>query len=126
MVKAIRGAITVEENSEQEILDATGELLREMTEQNGISEADIISIVFSMTTDLNAAFPAVAARKSGWNKTAMMCTYEIDVPGSLKRCIRVMMLINTGKDNNQLKYIYLREAKALRPDLPEHGRHMEE
>lgn len=117
MVAAIRGATTVVSNTEQEILDATAELLEKMTEQNGITADDIISIIFTTTKDLNSAFPAVAARRLGWTHTAMICTNEIDVPGSLKKCIRVMMHINTGKKNEDLKYIYLRDARLLRPDL---------
>ncbi len=117
MVAAIRGATTVVTNAEQEILEATAELLVKMTEQNGIAVEDIISVIFSITKDLDAVFPAVAARRLGWTHTAMMCTNEIDVPGSLTKCIRVMMHINTEKKNNDLKYIYLRDARSLRPDL---------
>ncbi len=117
MVAAIRGATTVVTNNEQEILEATAELLEKMTEQNGITAEDIISIIFSMTKDLDAVFPAVAARRLGFIHTAMMCTNEIDVPGSLTKCIRVMMHINTEKKNGELKYIYLRDARSLRPDL---------
>ncbi len=117
MVAAIRGAITAVSNTEQEILDATAELLEKMTEQNGVTADDIISIIFSTTKDLDAAFPAVAARRLGLKHTAMMCTNEIDVPGSLRKCIRIMMHINTEKKNEELKYIYLRDARSLRPDL---------
>lgn len=119
MVRAIRGATTVKANEKQEILDATGELLREMVAQNGIVKEDIISILFSMTTDLNAVFPAVAAREMGWDRIAMMSSHEIDVPGSLKGCIRVLMHVNTDKRNDELRYIYLKEARVLRPDLSE-------
>lgn len=117
MIWAIRGATTVAANTEKEILDATAELLEKMAERNGLSENNIISIIFSTTADLDAAFPAVAARRLGWNHTAMMCTNEIDVPGSLRKCIRVMMHINTEKKKEELKYIYLRDARSLRPDL---------
>lgn len=117
MVAALRGATTVVSNTEQEILEATAELLEKMTEQNGIAADDIISVIFSTTTDLNAAFPAVAARRIGWTQTAMMSTNEIDVPGSLRKCIRVMMHINTEKRKEDLKYIYLKDARSLRPDL---------
>ena len=119
MVRAIRGATTVEVNSEQEILDRTRELLQEMIQQNGISQEDIISVLFSVTADLNAAFPAVAARRLGWTDIALMGTYEMEVPGSLKKCIRVMMHINTEKQNSEMKYIYLNDARKLRPDLIE-------
>lgn len=122
MVRAIRGATTINENNAEEIYKATTELLREMISQNDIGKEDIISVIFSVTSDINAAFPAVAARQMGWTKTAMMCTYEIDVPGSLRKCIRVMMHIETGKDNSDLKYIYLRDAKRLRPDIAEENK----
>jgi chorismate mutase len=122
MVNAIRGATTVDENTEQEILEATSELLKAMLEQNGIETEDIISVIFSVTTDLNAAFPAVAARRMGWTETALMCTYEIDVPGSLRKCIRVMMHIRTEKRSRELKFVYLKAARQLRPDLFEENR----
>lgn len=117
VVRAIRGATTVEANEKKDILEATRELLKEMIEQNSILKEDIISVIFSVTADLNAAFPAVAARELGWTDIALMCTYEIDVPGSLEKCIRIMMHINTEKSNNELKYIYLQGARKLRPDL---------
>lgn len=119
MVRAIRGATTVEANTEREILEATGELLKKMTEINGTEKDDIISVIFSVTKDLNAAFPAVAARRLGWTETALMSTYEIDVPGSLQKCIRVMMHINTEKKSSELKFVYQKQAKLLRPDLLE-------
>lgn len=122
MVRAIRGATTVETNTESEILDATCELLMKMTEQNGMDKDDIISVIFSVTTDLNATFPAVAARRLGWTEIALMSTYEIDVPGSLRKCIRVLMHIHTEKTNKELKFIYLKEARQLRPDLLEQNR----
>lgn len=112
----------MDENTEQEILEATSELLKAMLEQNGIETEDIISVIFSVTTDLNAAFPAVAARRMGWTETALMCTYEIDVPGSLRKCIRVMMHIRTEKKSKELKFVYLKAARQLRPDLFEENR----
>ncbi len=126
MVRAIRGATTVEENTEQDILERTGELLLAMTQENGITEDDIISVIFSVTNDLNAAFPAVAARRMGWTETALMCTYEIDVPGSLQKCIRVLMHIHTEKVGSELKFIYLNDARKLRPDLFDKADRLEE
>lgn len=117
MIRAIRGATTVKNNEKHEILNATSELLWEMVRQNSIAKEDIISILFSMTTDLNAVFPAAAARQMGWDRIAMMSFHEIDVPGSLKNCIRVLMHINIDKGNDELKYVYMNEAKILRPDL---------
>jgi len=116
-VRAIRGATTVENNCYDEIINETKELLVKIVEENAIDKEDIISIIFSVTKDLDAAFPAVAARELGWTSIALMCTNEIDVPGSLKKCIRVLMHINTEKRNEDLRHIYLKGAKVLRPDL---------
>lgn len=121
MVRAVRGATTVNENNRKEILEKTGELLNIIVEKNAISREDIISVIFSVTSDLNAVFPAVAARNMGWTDIALMCTNEMDVPGSLRRCIRVMLNFNTKKSNSELKYIYLHEAEKLRPDLFENS-----
>lgn len=117
MVRALRGAITVEANDSEQIIAETGTLLRKIVEENNLDIEDIISVIFSMTDDLDAAFPAVAARQLGWNSAALMCTREINVPGSLKMCIRVMMHINSEKKNNELRHIFLKEAVKLRPDL---------
>lgn len=117
MVRAIRGATTVEKNDAVEMLRETEKLLVEIVEKNQLKEEDIISIIFTVTNDLNATFPAVAARNLGWTSVALMCTNEIPVPGSLEKCIRVLMHINTNKRNNEIKHIYLNNAKVLRPDL---------
>ena len=117
MVRAIRGATTVENNDAVEILRETEKLLVEIYEKNKLKEEDIISIIFTVTNDLNATFPAVAARNLGWTSIALMCTNEIPVPRSLEKCIRVLMHINTEKRNEEIKHIYLNNAKVLRPDL---------
>ena len=117
MVRALRGATTVEANDANQIIVETGVMLRRIVEENKLDAEDIISVIFTVTEDLNAAFPAVAARQLGWTSTALMCTKEIDVPGSLKKCIRVLMHINTEKGKDELKHIFLKEARALRPDL---------
>lgn len=117
MVRAVRGATTVENNSVNEIIDETKVLLSKMIEENNIDENDIISIIFSVTKDLDAAFPAAAARQIGWTNVALMCTNEINVPGSLGKCIRVLMHINTEKNNREIRHVYLKSAKILRPDL---------
>jgi chorismate mutase len=116
-VKAIRGAITVDKNEAREIIDSTRLLLESITEKNNLTGTDIISIFFSVTDDLDTAFPAVAAREIGWTEAALMCTNEINVPGSLKKCIRVLMHINCDKSGIPVKHVYLRGAKILRPDL---------
>lgn len=93
------------------------ELLRKIVEANNVDIDDIAAVWFSTSTDLNAEFPAVAARELGWSKTAMLCGHEMSVPGSLTGCIRVLMLVNTDKKGDELSHIYLRGAEKLRPDL---------
>lgn len=117
MVRAVRGATTVANNNANEILSETQRLLCEMAQRNELKEDDIISIIFTLTKDLDAVFPAIAARNIGWTSTALMCMNEIDVPGSLEKCIRIMMHVNTDKDKKDIKHVYLNGAKVLRPDL---------
>ncbi|HHV28883.1 chorismate mutase [Acetivibrio mesophilus] len=117
MVRAVRGATTVANNNADEILSETQRLLCEMAQRNELKEDDIISIIFTLTKDLDAVFPAIAARNIGWTSTALMCMNEIDVPGSLEKCIRIMMHVNTDKDKKDIKHVYLNGAKVLRPDL---------
>ncbi|MDP4180255.1 MAG: chorismate mutase [Bacillota bacterium] len=119
LVRAIRGATTVENNDSNEIIEETKSLLMEIAEKNNICEDDIISIVMSVTKDLNAAFPAVGARQIGWTNVALFCTNEMDVPGGLEKCIRVLAHINTDKSNKDIKHVYLKGARILRPDLVE-------
>ncbi|MGB7340605.1 MAG: chorismate mutase [Phototrophicaceae bacterium] len=117
MVRGVRGAITVEENTAEAILNATEEMMRWVIEQNGIEEEDVASALFTSTPDLNAAFPAKAARNMGWRHVALMGFQEIDVPEGLKMCVRVLIHWNTDKSNRELKHAFLRGAAALRPDL---------
>jgi chorismate mutase len=117
MVRAVRGATTVENNDAVEMLRETEKLLVEIIEKNRLKEEDIISIIFTVTNDLNATFPAIAARNLGWTSIALMCTSEIPVPGSLEKCIRVLLHFNTNKRNDEIRYIYLNGAKVLRPDI---------
>ncbi|TYQ15404.1 UNVERIFIED_CONTAM: chorismate mutase [Acetivibrio alkalicellulosi] len=117
MVKAIRGATTVLNNTSDEIVNETKKLLEEIIEKNNLREDDVISIIFTVTQDLTAEFPAVAARKIGLSNVALMCMNEIDVPNSLEKCIRVMMHVNAENYNNDFKHIYLNNSKVLRPDL---------
>lgn len=116
--RAIRGATTVENNDADEIYEATVELLRQMTEKNSITPDDIINVIFTLTHDLNAAFPARVARSDlNWHDVPMICTQEIPVPDSLPKCIRVLITFNTTKPKNEIRHVYLRKAQALRPDL---------
>ncbi len=116
-VRAVRGAITVSDNTKELILEGTKELLVEIIKRNSLENIDMISAIFTVTQDLNATFPAVAARQIGWNDIPLMCTNEIDVPGSLEKCIRVLIHINTEKSNVEINHVYLKGAQVLRPDL---------
>jgi len=115
-LRGIRGAITVEKNSKNEILAATRELLEQLIAANGIKPAEIASALFSTTAGLNAVFPAEAARGLGWTETPLLCMQEIPVPGSLTNCIRVLIHLNTERSQQEMKHVYLREAIKLRRD----------
>lgn len=112
----IRGATTVEANDAQQILEATDELLRGLIEANELTPDDIVSALFTMTADLDAAFPARAAEVYGWNIVAILHSTEIPVPGSLPRCIRLLVHAYTRRTREEIKHVYLRKAVALRPD----------
>lgn len=116
-VRGLRGATTVENNDSVEIIEATRKLLEQMVVSNNIQQEDMVSILFTTTRDLNAAFPAVAARQLGYTDVALMCMNEIDVPGSLPQCIRILLQVNTDKSNREITHVYLNGAKVLRPDL---------
>ncbi len=115
--RGIRGATTVEMNTEEEVLGRTEELLSEIIVRNSLVIEDIASVIFSVTDDLDAVFPAKAARNLGWVYTPLFCTREIPVPGSLERCIRVLMHVNSDREQKEMVPVYLHKAKKLRPDL---------
>ena len=115
-LRALRGAITVDENDAGAILGATEELVRAVMERNGIEAEDIVSCIFTCTEDLNAEFPAVAARGLGLGAVPLICAREIDVPGAMPRVIR-LMLHCYAEDGSEPRHVYLREATALRRDL---------
>jgi chorismate mutase len=114
--RGIRGATTCEENSSESILKATRELLALMIRRNDIKPEDIGSAIFSTTEDLDAEFPALAARQLGWFDVALMCIHEIDVPDSLRHCIRILLHWNTEKTADQIVHVYIKGAANLRPD----------
>ncbi len=116
-VRGVRGAITVDEDSAEAILQAARELLRAMIAANTIDEDDVASVIFTCTPDLTAAYPAKAARDIGWQSTALMGCQEMPVPGGLPRCIRVLIHWNTTKGQREIQHVYLRGAQVLRPDL---------
>lgn len=115
-LRALRGATTVEENSAAAIVEATDELMRTLIERNGLEPADMVSCLFTCTDDLDAEFPAVAARELGLSAVPLLCAREIDVPGALPRVIRVMVHCYADADSEP-RHVYLREAVALRRDL---------
>ncbi|ASS86342.1 chorismate mutase [Geobacillus sp. FSL K6-0789] len=118
MIRGIRGAITVERNEAGEIIAATETLLREMVRANDVAAHDVSFVLISVTDDITAAFPAQALRRlDGWTYVPVMCTREIPVPGSLPRCIRVMMTVETDKRQDEICHVYLKDAAMLRPDL---------
>ncbi|MGB2695986.1 MAG: chorismate mutase [Dehalococcoidia bacterium] len=116
LVRGIRGATTVAANSPEAMIEATTELLAEMVRANDLRVEDVASAFFTTTRDLTAEFPAVAARKLGWHDVALMCGHEMDVPGSLGMCLRILLHVNTEKEPRELRHVYLRGAEALRPD----------
>jgi chorismate mutase len=117
-VRGIRGATTVNSNTREAILDATTELLERMVKLNELDVDDVASAFFSTSPDLNAEFPAVAARVAlGWDHTALSCMHEMNVPGSLPMCVRILLHVNTNKRADEVVHVYLRGARALRPDL---------
>jgi chorismate mutase len=118
MIRGVRGAITVNENDEQEIIFATERLLNEAVTSNDIAPDNVASIFISATDDVDAAFPARALREmDGWTYVPVMCMQELAVPGSLQKCIRIMIHLNTEKTQEEIKHIYLEGAAGLRPDL---------
>lgn len=115
--RGVRGATTVEENSREAILRNARQLLALMIRLNGIDSQDVASAFFSLTPDLNAEFPALAARQLGWFDVPLLCTNEISVPESLPRCVRILINWNTDKPQAAVAHVYIKEARQLRPDL---------
>lgn len=112
--RGVRGATTVARNTREDILAATKELLEKMIQANDIRSEDVAGAFFTTTTDLNAEFPAVAARQMGWTKVALLCGHEMEVPGSLPRCLRILLLINTEKSADEIVPVYIKGACNLR------------
>jgi chorismate mutase len=116
-VRAIRGAVQVDANEAAAILDGTSELVTEVMTRNQLTPADVISVVFSATTDLNAEFPALAARKLGFQDVPLLCCAEIDVPAAMPRVVRLMMHVDAPVPRSAIQHVYLRGAAALRLDI---------
>jgi chorismate mutase len=116
-VRAIRGAVQVEANESAAILEGTSELVTEVMARNQLTPADVISVVFSATTDLNAEFPALAARKLGFQDVPLLCCSEIAVPNAMPRVVRLMMHVETQAPRSAVQHVYLRGAATLRLDI---------
>ena len=119
--RGVRGAIGVDGNNAESILAATRELLEHIVAANGLHAGDLAGVVFTATSDLDAAYPARAARDMGWVDVPLLCTQEMRVAGSLPRCIRVLLLWNTERSAAQIRHVYLGRARVLRPDLFKEG-----
>ncbi len=119
--RGVRGAIGVDANEADAIVAATRELLERIVAANGLAVEDVASVVFTVTPDLDAAYPARAARQMGWVNTPLLCMQEMTVAGGLPRCIRVLIHWNTDLSPRQIRHVYLGRARALRPDLTEKG-----
>lgn len=120
--RGLRGATTAAANSPEAILEATRELLGQLVARNDVAVEEIVSIFFTVTDDLDAVHPALAARELGWVEVALLCALEIPVPSSVRRCVRVLLHVNTTKSQAELRHVYLREAIGLRPDFGETSR----
>ncbi|MFO8010382.1 MAG: chorismate mutase [Dehalococcoidia bacterium] len=112
--RGIRGATTVEENTRDAILRGTRDLLEQITEANKLDVEEVSCVWFTTTPDLNAEFPALAAREMGWTRSALLCGHEMDVPGSLRKCIRILILYNTEKSADEIIHVYTNGAENLR------------
>ena len=116
-VRAVRGAVQISGNDRDEILAGTTELVTEVMSRNELSTEDVISVLFTATPDLTAEFPALAARKLGFQEVPLLCASELDVPGAMPRVVRLMMHVETTKPRSALQHVYLRGAAALRLDI---------
>ncbi|CAN5606872.1 chorismate mutase [soil metagenome] len=117
-VRALRGATTVEEDTVEQIMDRGMALLEAMLERNGVGHEDIVSIVFTATDDVHAAFPAAAARKLGLGDVPLLCARELEVVDGTPLCLRVLMTLTTERTRAELRHVYLEGARGLRDDLP--------
>lgn len=120
-VRGIRGAIDVARNEKAEILAKTGQLLEALVRENKVKPADVAAAIFSLTPDLNAEFPAIAARRLGWTDVPLMCCTELDIPGGMKGVVRILLLMNTSRPASKIRHQYLGNTPRLRPDLAAKG-----
>ena len=120
-VRGIRGAVNIASNTKEEILSKSRELLEAIVKANKVKSADIAAAIFTLSPDLNADFPAYAARQMGWTDVPLMCARELDVPGAMARVIRVLLLVNSKIPASKIKHQYLGDTPQLRPDLAQKG-----
>ena len=120
-MRGVRGATCATANSTEAIIETTKQMLQRIIVENDMQPDEIASAFFSTTRDLNAEFPAIAARQLGWTDVPLMCMHEMEVPGALPQCVRVMVHWNTDKRPNQIRHIYINGAEKLRPDLVREG-----
>ena len=118
-VRALRGATTVDVDSEEQVGERTRTLVTAMLERNGVGKDQLISILFTATDDIHSMFPATAARRLGLGDVPLMCARELDIVGAMPRCIRVMVHLETDRARSELHHVYLEGARGLRDDLPE-------
>jgi len=114
--RGIRGATTARSNTSEDILEATVEMMQALTVLNQLDTQDVASAIFTTTPDLNATFPALAAREIGWTEVPLMCSHEMDVPASLQKAVRVLLHVNTTRSAAEIKHVYLKGAIQLRPE----------
>ncbi len=118
-VRGLRGATTVDEDTVAQVTERTQELMRTLMDRNKLAEDDIISAVFTSTPDVTSTFPATSIREIGFGAVPLLCASEIAVPGSMPRCIRVLLHVHTTKTRNEIHHVYLHGAQSLRDDLPD-------
>ena len=115
--RGIRGATTADSNTKEDILKVCKDLLQEMIDANGIRPEDVACAIFTTTSDLDAEFPSAAARQLGWSDVALLCNREMDVPGSVRQCLRILLLYNTERSADEIVHVYIRGATELKSDL---------
>jgi chorismate mutase len=120
-VRGVRGAINIATNTKEEILAKSRELLEAIVRANKVEPEDIACAIFTLSPDLNADFPAYAARQLGWRDVPLMCARELDVPGAMEKVIRVLLLVNSTTPISKIKHQYLGDTPQLRPDLAQKG-----
>jgi chorismate mutase len=114
--RGIRGATTIPTNTKEDILTASRELLQQMVATNGVNKEEIACVLFTTSPDINAEFPAAAAREMGWSQAALMCGHEMDVPSALQRCLRILILFNTEKSFEEIIHVYLKGTEILKEE----------